>query len=1108
MGFSFTLRADNNSAGQHWKETSSYEPRELEKINDSKVEELSAPVGAIPSPFAQFHLIEYAFAIANSTGVDGHTFYHSMVSQTLDLFEILYHANDLSGRGLEIVTWNIQGALEGLKSSSNKSHKNLGETLDLYATQDHKFDEFNDIHVFIFNGEVIGGTSPVTIVCPSPNQKHLGAIGLMDSKGQPYFEKNIPLHERDKEFQLYLHKFFTAYPETRNLATHVFSYLKRSLDLLREKDRSLFQILSSIAGGYSKDDFSSEYKTIEVKNTKIYYSKYNIPLSGLGSQKSVAEGSDFKIKPSRPDVAVTTLPLVLSVHYNGNPALRYVSSKWQDIHTKVKDYLRENKGKLSYESSERDLPGTNIKFSWLTEEDFFEDVLIRLPYKNEKLDTQRFFVLTGKKESYLLPIKLETYSKFFDIKDLQGALAISQESPDSVQVTLKIPIQQNESVSLKTTYHLNPQLLTQNHRLVTDQFIDICVFPFIRFQDRATAQYSVMFAYLTGESQKGLKFLTWPDSKIINGNEHVRHAPANDASVYYNIESNFDAVAFAENDRCGWTIPRWKPVSRSHKEYEFAIDFGTTSTYVAYRERNEHTYGFSWKDTEGLVANLYTGEDRTQFRSSFVFQGRDFVPAEVFEVSTEPKNISFPIRTALSKAKSATSLLTLRNANIAFYHEKTSQYVDEEVLTNLKWSFDLRTEERVKCFLEEILLLIRAKVLLNDGDVSKTRITWFYPLSMTQYSRGIFENQWSGLSSKILGISTGNVKSFSESEAPYYYHRSHHQIVGQNPVVCIDIGGGSVDVVVFNKDRPCFGTSFNFGSNILWSEGKIENDRRTQVGDNGFFTKYLKHVKEGAWKNEYLRDLKNKITDDPRSVNSIELIQACFTNDDETRISDQLTRDGEMKAAFVIYFGAIFFHALEMLRDEGLKPQYVCLSGNGSRVLSFLDQNRKLPGVTEFIQILSSYVYGSSMDSLEVILSDQPKQATSHGGLVALRDATAQVPTKVFHGDAKLVNVGYAGFKPSHANLVVNRVEFFLDLMTKISTKFSYRNKFGMEKDMKFCCDIMKKKSKEHLLDHLEMKKIESKDLDEPIPESLFFYPMGHGLYNLTKELAEDTSGR
>lgn len=1101
MGFVFTLRADNNSAGQHWKETSPYGPRELQKINDSEVEQLSAPVGSIPTPFAQFHLIEYAFSIANDTGVDGHTFYHKMISQTLDIFEILYHGNDLSSRGLKILTWDIHQAMAGLKSSGNASHRNLGETLDLYATQDKNFDQFSEIHIFMYNGEIIGGTSPLTIVCPSPNQNTLGSIGLMNSKGQPYFQKNIPLHERDAEFQLYLHKFFEAYREIRSLAPAVFSYLSRSLALLRDRNKTLFQTITALGGQYSKNDFAADYKPIEVKDTKIYYSKLNVPLSGLGSQRSVAEGSDFKIKPSRSDVSISTLPLVLSVNFNGSPGLKYVSSKWQDIHTKVKDFLRENQGKLPVDISDRDLPATNIKFDWLTEEDFFEDVLIRLPYKNDRLDTQHFFLLTGKKDSYLLPIKLETFSKFFEIKDLQSSLAITQESPDSVQVTLKIPIQQNENVSLKMTYHVNPQLQTQTHKLITDQFIDICVFPFIRFPDGGISQYSVMFAYLTGESPKSLKFLNWTNSKTINGNEHIRHTPATSASVYYNIESNFDAIAFADSNRCGWTIPRWKPAAKGYKEFEFAIDFGTTSTHVAYREKNDQLYGFSWKDTEGLVANLYTGEDRTEFRSSLVFQRRDFIPAEVFEISNEPKNISFPIRTALSKAKSATSLITLQNANVAFYHEKTSQYVDEEVLTNLKWSFDLRTEDRVKCFLEEILLLIRAKVLLNEGDLGKTKITWFYPLSMTQYSRGIFENQWSGLSSKILGNPTGNVKSFSESEAPYYYHRNHHQVVGQNPVLCIDIGGGSVDVVVFNKDKPCFGTSFNFGSNILWSEGKIENDRRTQVGDNGFFVKYMKHVKEGAWKNEFLRDLKNKIGEDSRSVNSIELIQACFTNDDETRISDQLTRDGEMKAAFVIYFGAIFFHALEMLRDEGLKPAYVCLSGNGSRVITFLDQNRKLPAITEFIQILSSHVYDTPMESLEVILSSYPKQVTSQGGLFAMRDGTAQVPTKVFHGDSKLAKVGYNNFTAAQADLVVDRVEYFLDLLTKMSSKFSYRDKFGMDKEMKFCCEVMRKKLKDHLMDHLELKKMESKNENEPITESLFFYPLGHGLYNLTKEL-------
>ena len=72
----------------------------------------------------------------------------------------------------------------------------------------------------------------------------------------------------------------------------------------------------------------------------------------------------------------------------------------------------------------------------------------------------------------------------------------------------------------------------------------------------------------------------------------------------------------------------------------------------------------------------------------------------------------------------------------------------------------------------------------------------------------------------------------TESAAPYYYYEASAQTVTTKPVLSIDIGGGSTDIVFFVDKTPKFGTSFNFAGNGLWGDGfNLVGERG--VGRNG-----------------------------------------------------------------------------------------------------------------------------------------------------------------------------------------------------------------------------------------------------------------------------------
>src|SRR5690606_30584093 len=79
--------------------------------------------------------------------------------------------------------------------------------------------------------------------------------------------------------------------------------------------------------------------------------------------------------------------------------------------------------------------------------------------------------------------------------------------------------------------------------------------------------------------------------------------------------------------------------------------------------------------------------------------------------------------------------------------------------------------------------------------------------------------------------------SFTESMAPFFFFRATGRLRGYGsykPVVSIDIGGGTTDVVVFQDDKPLLSTSFRFAANVLFGDGFA----KFGGGLNGIVNKY------------------------------------------------------------------------------------------------------------------------------------------------------------------------------------------------------------------------------------------------------------------------------
>lgn len=133
--------------------------------------------------------------------------------------------------------------------------------------------------------------------------------------------------------------------------------------------------------------------------------------------------------------------------------------------------------------------------------------------------------------------------------------------------------------------------------------------------------------------------------------------------------------------------------------------------------------------------------------------------------------------------------------NLPFTYDKRSDLSYNYLKYNIKWGNgeDMRVMES---YVRTLMLIIRNKVLLNNGDLTKTKITWFYPISMAPKRLRRLRETWDEAYKEYFG--EGSTNSMTESAAPIQYFFKRYSTA--TSLVNVDIGGGTTDIA-FAKDK-------------------------------------------------------------------------------------------------------------------------------------------------------------------------------------------------------------------------------------------------------------------------------------------------------------------
>ena len=1125
MSYIFRLHNDGINALTNWGNSTKYSTNVIEQIKDPSGESAKREITSIPSPFARIDLVKTAFGKA-AKNVDEKTIHHKMVSDAFDVGQIFFEYDKLQDQ-FEIIVWDKQVHLNELLNSYNHEHQLLGKTYDIFLKQDgemYNFQQMDRMYLLNFkNGpqmtNIIGATSPATLFFTSANNlNYVSNVIRFGNNDRPFDDNYTPLYKRDLEYQ----KFWYAFQKTPNfprLFPEVNKYLEENFKYL---DGQKQQILREIT---VNDLQAFQDVIVNSDSGNVVYIINNLPMKQkmLDTDK-IAKQSGFLIETSVNFNGKK--PLVLPITKFTKPTF-YASGQW-DSNTKAPFYD-------ATPVQNRTLPEDGTKYPYLTISDFLTDTIIRMPYE---IDKNNFFDGNINKSdgfSYLLPFK-DLFFTFFTAKDLTDKVMADgkkmfelQANAAGVSAILRIPVRSGY-IEYRRTYFEGTNAddtKETNDGAVIDKKFGLGIMPLIKFPENVRKHYRIAMFDKGGSDKVELTCYDSQTNKI-NKEAHIERTPKDLADNLCSIESyvineNFDRILVEIGSYKSFIIPKFKPTS-GNTEFTFAIDFGTTNTHIEYCNNKTQTEPISFdvlfneKQLQRLHIDYYDNlaeVDDIDIKQAFE---NNFIPDTISDTS-QKDNVhfhTFPMRSVLSEHKKMdynSLLYSLADGNIPFLYEKDAFPEYNDAKTNLKW--DPKIEKLISLYLGNIFILIRNKVLINGGNLSKTKIIWFYPASMSPGKIKKLNETWTELYKDFFGDNIDQVICMSESSAPYHWF--YNREGGKSRLVTIDIGGGTTDAYVVESEEPKMLMSFRFASNAIFGDCYNSNSDK-----NGFVKRYCGKFMD-ILKSLKFDNLTTTFSQIERGKNSSDIIAFLFSLATNKQVKgnkslnflEELSKDDQLRYVFILFYGSIIYLIAQAMKKKGLKkPLTLAFSGNGAKTLRVLD-DEKMKIVAKFAKLIFDGVYEDNSGTIEIIMRNNPKEATCKGGIISAKSQDYESIKKVKYSpvgdDFETIEedsaVQYSEISDEIKNKIIEQICNFVEFIFKLHknnddflTQYLNADENVLQKIKELCLD--KDDLKEFLERGIKEKQAEMES-DRKIEETLFFYPLIGVLNKLAREISE-----
>lgn len=542
------------------------------KINDGDSvkdrESINKMCTSIPTPFARMFLFRTAFkevqerqeAVRNQGELthEESGLYNYLVSDCLDMLEFIFYYGHREEFG--VIEWDKNWEIDNMLSPGKSvrpdfnhtmEHDRLAKALKEHLDKDSVLKNTQKIYLFTWNGVVVGGTSPFSLVYTSPNWVREKALkGFEEFRSGEGDESAVlfdndptqlrnprPLSARSENFKKYLYEMNLAYSGKNPSLKDFEAYVRQSYELydnshndamggvvdetlknkpVKFRDTAYPTPLHNvkIINGKVENDPKQVFVVCDAKNDSS--NTFAIPLRTIATSGMIVN-EDYMIKitkeESLPFVSGdhgderVKRPLILS-NRSAIPGAQYFQNRtWDAYMSQMPSYYAEEP-----DYWKRKLPGTPVTYPYLRMEDFLEDHIICVAKEISKS-----YFLTGNRNNvtYLPPLK-RLFFQFIKLSDMfltqddnvlldekgnpklneeNGEIYSIVEGEDAVRVTLRIPVM-GGIVELQRSYTEDEIVYYEN--AAANRQLDLSIFPFYRIdgEDSKFNKYSVMLGYL------------------------------------------------------------------------------------------------------------------------------------------------------------------------------------------------------------------------------------------------------------------------------------------------------------------------------------------------------------------------------------------------------------------------------------------------------------------------------------------------------------------------------------------------------------------------------------------------------------------------------------
>ena len=1021
----------------------------LDDVMEQKTDN-SGALNSLPTPFARFFVAREAFRRTKEEHINSKKeagfAYRQMVSDILDVYELLfnrtYHINNTwrNGEKLEIREWSMKENLDYIK----KKMPILFNSINEYYKSDIKEEKLYFL-IFTEDGKekLLACSSPITgfVTPPDMDKAMIKKDGSSRIKfaGSQYDSLHIRRKSKGEYFRDIL-MFEQRDPEFKNY---------------------MYNVL------FGSDEVNERFKAV-----KDYIFSF---------QHDPEIRNDYMLKLT-------------------------------DVKTDQNDNLVIN-GLALKSSDEVDIMS------------FFTDTMIRVPYRisGENFAGMKFQNDSKERDyDYLLPFKPDVMS-LFDGTEIASDAHIGKNSvkvflhyngKDYMREYSKDPILGQgrivdlQAASISFDLGIFPNILS--HKEQENNYFKILVVG--ADEDPEAPIFNIDEISLSFFKKNGTDLIpikeVLPEHDAQYGVEPavVRSQQKTDeeesgTKFYELFNTSFNFLEVKILNDTGLLVPKWQKSKATNVTFTYAIDLGTSNTFIS-RCKNESDGKPDlskkpelFKMDRPMVSFMHeVPEDRQysytkRIEDSIFPKAKNKIKTEFVPALIDGTDYKFPIRTALCGIHDKSKDPKLfDNHNIAFFYEKIMANDDQDVMTDIKWDKD---EDMLRVFVRELLLIIKCDILQRDGDLDRTHLVWFSPLSFMGQTREIYQRIWNSEPTNILFIPNTQIRRFSESEAPYYYYKKMDYIADSDAVTVIDIGGGSTDFVYFKDNMPQMANSVHFGCDVLWENGF--NDF-ANVKENGIYLKYADNLR---YNRQDLEDL-NECFKHVDAMKTKDIINFWLTNEKHCQITRFLSND--FKPVFIYHLTSILFYMASMYKENGLAaPRTIVFSGNGSKYIdSFISSEES--ALKNIIDMVFKHVFGGE-HNVNIKLPEERKESTCYGGLYRDPNAAA-VRDVVYQGDKSKEYEKVGDINTNFEALKLALMKKYKDLASL------YREVLNMLKQQSII-DSMANTAKYVSAAEEDMgtplstyykKQVKEKYADEvPYKDSVFFLPVINKIFNMTK---------